>query len=373
MEVRAPGERRSMEGMRIILLAGRLHLNEESVYTLTLGRALVERGHEVHLVAGGGSLEDLLRDDSLAPVRHGFTGSRVRDVFELHRVAGICTPLEADVLHVTTESLDSAGQALAKKLSIPRVVTFHGRDGAVLPNRRAPDAVIVPAQGQRATVVNAARLDRARVRVIPYGLPERPPTTPRPLASDRRPSVGALGPLRRGRGLKHFVGAMAKVAETSNAIFPIIGSGPYHRFLRRHAEPLGARCIITDLCVEPSIAFSSLDVIVFPCVEEEFGCLALVAMSLGRPVVASAVGHAFDLLEDGVTGYLVPPRDEDALAERVLHLLEHPEESAAMGDRARERARELHPLDAMVSGTLETYRSVAEHGRATSPSPASSV
>ena len=76
----------------------------------------------------------------------------------------------------------------------------------------------------------------------------------------------------------------------------------------------------------------------------------------GRPVVASAVGGLLDLVEDGVTGLLVPPGDVAALRAALERLLGDPELRARLGAAARERARERLGLDAATAATLDAYR-----------------
>lgn len=350
--------------MKVVMLAGSLELSDAIVYTLSLGRGLIGRGHDVRLIAADGPLSDLLDTDPLRRLPHALRGSRWRDVFEAHRLDAALDGFAPDVVHVTDESLDVAGAHLATRWHVPRVLTHHGRSASLAAWRRA-DVVIVPAQGQRATVVNDGGVPAERVTVVPYGLPDVPEPPVSPLATGHRPSIGAVGPLRRGRGLKPFVHAMRRVSDARpDALFPVLGSGPYHPFVLRHAESLGLadRIIVAESCIEPRVALAALDVVVLPSVEEEFGCLAVLAMALGRPVVASAVGQAFDLIEDGVTGLLVPPGDENALANQVIDLLSNPDRARELGAAARVATRDGHPLDAMIDGTLAVFESL--HSRA---------
>ena len=360
-----------MQRMKVVLLAGALELSDAIVYTLSLGRGLIGRGHEVRLIAADGPLTGLLDTDPLTHVAHALTSSRWRDVFERQRLREALADFNPEILHVVDESLDGAGAHLARRWQVPHAVTHHGRVAAPESWRRA-DVVIVPAQGQRATVVNQGKVAAERVRVVPYGLPDTPEPPLAPLADDHRPSIGTVGPLPRGRGLKQFAHAMCQVGKARpDALFPVIGSGPYHPFLIRHAEGLGIgdRLIVAESCIEPKAALGSLDIVVLPSVEEEFGYLAALAMALGRPIVASAVGQAFDLIEDGVTGILVPPGDERALSDAVLGLLHEPERARALGIAARTATRAGHSLEAMVSGTLDAYESLLA-GVATTDVPA---
>ncbi len=83
----------------------------------------------------------------------------------------------------------------------------------------------------------------------------------------------------------------------------------------------------------------ALDVLVVPSHQEPFGTVLAEAMNAGTPVVATRVGGLSEVVDDGVTGRLVPPRDPGALAEAVLEVLAHRE---TMGAAGRERARRWH-------------------------------
>jgi glycosyltransferase involved in cell wall biosynthesis len=89
-------------------------------------------------------------------------------------------------------------------------------------------------------------------------------------------------------------------------------------------------------------------------------CTPLVdAMAAGKAAVATAVGGIPEVLLDDVTGYLVPPRDPVALAERLVQLLKDTTLRQRMGLAAYERARDCFTVEKMVAATAAVYRSLA--------------
>jgi glycosyltransferase involved in cell wall biosynthesis len=102
--------------------------------------------------------------------------------------------------------------------------------------------------------------------------------------------------------------------------------------------------------------FERATVVVAPCEREGFGLAAAEAMSFGRPVVAASGGALLELVADGETGLLVPPRDAPALREAVQRLLADPELRARLGRAAHARARERFGWDAVIERTLAVYR-----------------
>jgi glycosyltransferase involved in cell wall biosynthesis len=112
----------------------------------------------------------------------------------------------------------------------------------------------------------------------------------------------------------------------------------------------------------------SLDVVVCAPWYEPFGITALEAMSCEVPVIAAAVGGLIDSVVDGTTGLHVPPRDPAAIARAIEQLVDHPEESAALGRAGRRRVRSLYSWDRVAAETARIYtdalrRSVAAAGR----------
>ena len=99
-------------------------------------------------------------------------------------------------------------------------------------------------------------------------------------------------------------------------------------------------------------------VFVMPSYYETFGISVIEAMAFGLPVVAANVGGLPEVVEDGVTGILVPPKDSEALAEALVRLLRDPDLCARMGRAGRERVRSEFTVDRIVSQTLDVYQSV---------------
>ena len=86
--------------------------------------------------------------------------------------------------------------------------------------------------------------------------------------------------------------------------------------------------------------YSAADVLIMPSHYESFGMVALEAMACGTPVVASQVGGLAFLVQDGVTGYVVPDDNPELLAERLTRLLRDPQLRARLGFQAAEYARQ---------------------------------
>ena len=94
-------------------------------------------------------------------------------------------------------------------------------------------------------------------------------------------------------------------------------------------------------------------------VTEGLGTSLLDAMAAGKPIVATRTGGIPEVVVDGETGILVPPRDHDALADAMVRLLNDADLRRGMGEAGRARARALFSTERMVQNTLNVYQRIA--------------
>jgi glycosyltransferase involved in cell wall biosynthesis len=102
------------------------------------------------------------------------------------------------------------------------------------------------------------------------------------------------------------------------------------------------------------------DMLVLPSLNEGMGRVLVEAMAASKPVVASRVGGIPDLVQDGQTGYLVPPADEKALADAILKLLNDREQAELMGQRGKQRCRQFS-LEAMIAKLDNLYSGLTQN------------
>lgn len=115
---------------------------------------------------------------------------------------------------------------------------------------------------------------------------------------------------------------------------------------------LGQRLDVLDL-------LAAGDLLALSSHEEGFSNVILEAMAAGLPVVATDVGGNREAVMNGVTGWLVPPKDPDAMADKILDLLSDQERAAACGRRGQDRVKEAFTIDRMVEAHMRLYRPVS--------------
>jgi D-inositol-3-phosphate glycosyltransferase len=113
--------------------------------------------------------------------------------------------------------------------------------------------------------------------------------------------------------------------------------------------------------------YSAADIFVTTPWYEPFGITPLEAMACGVPVVGSAVGGIKMTVADGETGFLVPPRDPEALADRLAMLILHPQLRKTLGTNGRRRVQRLFTWDRVGAAIEHLYREVIESKAATWP------
>ena len=184
----------------------------------------------------------------------------------------------------------------------------------------------------------------------------------------REPVILYAGVLIPRKGIHHLIRAFARVVqEFPEARLEIVGrdeNPEYAEELRREVARLGLNGRVSFVGevsqVELANKMRRFCIFVLPSLSEGLGRVVVEAMATGTPVVGSRVGGIPEMVQDGLTGFLVPPGDEEALAERLRWVLKHPQEAEAMGRRAREFARSFFSSEAYLAGYKRLFEMAEE-------------
>jgi len=227
---------------------------------------------------------------------------------------------------------------------------------------RAVDRVIAISAGVRSALVGAG-VDPARIRLVPSGV-DPDAFTPDPAAraalrrewalADDDVAVILVGVLEARKGHATLLEAAARLRDT-RLRWIFCGTGSLEAALRADATARGIAVRFTGFRPDVARCLAAADVTVLPSLHEGLGVAALEAMAAARPVVASRVGGLAEVLVDGETGSLVPPRDADALAAALRPLAVAPDLRARMGAAGAARVRARYSAAAMAEGTLACY------------------
>jgi glycosyltransferase involved in cell wall biosynthesis len=168
-----------------------------------------------------------------------------------------------------------------------------------------------------------------------------------------------VGWLIREKGVFDLIEA-ARILRDRGSNFVLKLVGPFHGHepaVRAQISAAGLGKVIEALGAISSregiiTLYQRADVFVLPSWAEGLPVAVLEAMASGLPVVASRVGGVPDLVEDGVSGFLIPPRDPSALAVALERLIVDPDSRSRMGRAARAKVESSFSNDAFIRGVL---------------------
>ena len=180
------------------------------------------------------------------------------------------------------------------------------------------------------------------------------------------PVVGNIGALVEQKAQHTLIDAAALVVkQVPDVRFVILGEGELHGALEeqiRHLH-LERHVFLAGFRPDAIELMKDFDLFALSSIYEGL-CTSLVdAMAAGKPAVATAVGGVPEVVADGETGYLVPPRDARAMAAQIVRLLKDPVLRRRMGEAGFVRARRLFTVERMVQGTAAVYARLAGTGR----------
>jgi len=228
------------------------------------------------------------------------------------------------------------------------------RDGLIAQDRISPDKVCVIYNG-----VDLARLQRARAN--------REKFFPESAGKKLIVLVGNMISDVKGH-LTLISAAPAIVKAFPHTQFVFVGDGQRRAAFEQAVEACGLNANFLFLGRRNDVPeiLASCDIAVLPSLAEGLPNAVLEYLAAGLPVVASALGGNLEVIEDGVTGFLVPPEDAGALAGALLRLLEDEELARLLGKAGREHVSSRFSFDRLVEETENLYLrqlQASGHGR----------
>lgn len=279
-----------------------------------------------------------------------------------------------DVLLTFPLNADIIGRLAAAATRVPVVAAWkHGCEHTrEHPLDRWSERLLAPvtdyclgvATAQVPFLVDGLGVPRRKIRVVPNGIdlsrfaPRRDGELDSALARELgvgpgEPVVGIVARFRPEKDHATFLRAARIVADRRpDARFLLVGDGPRFAAVERLAAELGlaGQVRFTGKRSDVPRVLGLLDVSVLSSANDCFPYAVLESMAMALPVVSTAVGAVPDVVEDGVTGHVVPPRDPAALARQVLALLEDPASARAMGLEGRHRVERRFTSERSVRG-----------------------
>ena len=338
----------------------------------------MDAGIETHIVPLQAGVVDTRKDQinlkSLAKV-----GRLLAMATFVRRLRNLIREIDPYVVHTNSLKSDVLGGFAARWAGVPLV--WHLRDRIAddyLPrrvagafrflSRRLPDFVVAVSKGSLMTLLPGGATEiPPNMRVVYDGTPDLRPLPSSHDASspvDHAPLVGIVGRISRWKGQHIFIRAAERVLRRfPHARFQIVGSAMFDQ----DAYEDEIRRLAADLDVADKIEFTgfrndvkkvigNLDVLVHASITgEPFGLVVMEGMAQGKPIVCTNGGGMPEVIEDGVTGLLVPMGDDAALATAIETFLADPVLARRYGRRGWERVRDHFTIDRVTDGVQAVY------------------
>lgn len=365
--------------MKILQLSSARTFGGGERHFVDLSNALAERGHDVYAALSPDSplREKLSRlpDARIItpPLRNAL------DLASATRLARFIREQKIEIVHAhLARDYPLAAYAARRARGVPFILTRHvpfAMSGLHKFTLAKVARVIAVSEGVAQGLSEQRIFRDDKIRVIPNGIAiagldrslkdfDRDAFR-RALPVSAPLLVGTVGELSSVKGQEEFVRAAALIIKRenfTNAQFLIIGDDKFEgaktrtlleqliaeHGLQEHVLLLGHVSELTPL-------LASLDLYVSASRAEAFGLAMLEALMCGVATVATATDGARELIDDGVTGKLVPLGLIDPLAHTILNLLRNKDERARIGERAREESRARFSLERMIDATEKVY------------------
>jgi glycosyltransferase involved in cell wall biosynthesis len=377
-------------------------ISNQQSHGLQMNVALVSHDFEEYCVRLANGLADmanvrLLLPSGLARARLAALDSRVSvQLFDKPRLRQPVRQLRAgwdlvrrikafhpDVVHFQQGHLWFNG-FLPLLRRFPLIVTVHDprHHPGDTTSKKTPQAVmdfgyrrasqlIVHAEPLKQVVIDACRIRPELVHVVPHvSLCDLPDTE---LSHDDPPTILFFGRIWEYKGLEYLIRAEPLItAKVPEARIVIAGEGEdfgHYRLLMDHPEHF----VVYNKYIQDqqrSELFRRASLVVLPYVEASQSGVIPLAYSFMKPVVATTVGGLPEIVDHGRTGYLVPPRDERALADAIVRLLRDKPLRMRMGLNGRRKLDAECAPSVVARQTLAVYRRAIDDARSLAPAAA---
>jgi len=290
------------------------------------------------------------------------------------KLSKLITKNRIDIVH--SHSIHSLIDISICRFIAPRAKYVHTFHYGNYPNReekykkientlwRFPHGLVAVGEVQKNQIQKTYNIPSERLITIRNGIEviqEKPDAT---ILRDKKffdkKIIGTITTLIEQKGITYLIDVAKKMREKrSDFVFLIVGDGHLREELEQKVNTLGLRnyVIFTGWMENASSrAIPLIDIFFQPSLWEAMSMVILEAMSIGKPIVATNVGENSYVVKEGETGYLVEPKDINAMSNALCRLLDSEYLRINFGDAARRRVKENYTATNMAKNHISLYR-----------------
>lgn len=355
-----------MSDVRVLIAIPCLLLGGTEYQTLTLAKALLENGYAVRLVCYFehdpkmveyfhtlGVEVTLLSPQGIRP-----PSLLAKTVFLFKGFSHLLSTYKPTIVHVQYMAPGSLAISLFKLLGAKIVLTTAHVPGHIYRHTFVPrfiarwmsELFLCVSQsseqaffGKDSHLYSPELYVQGRKHFTLYNCTDLPDLLPHKV-SDAPFTLGVVARLSHEKGLDILLEAMPLILQTHPTIrLLIVGEGEQRKSLEQLANTLSIDHALTWAGLQPKESlpswYAQMDIVIVPSRFEGFGLSAIEAMSYALPVVASAVDGLKEVVDDHVTGLLVPPQNPLALSRAIITLMNNPQQQKQLGEAGRMRVK----------------------------------
>ena len=360
----------------VLIVSDALNIGGTELCSMALTQALLKRGHSVKLVTVPGLLKDEFEKRGL-PLSFARVNGRtpmgvMRGAADLQ---ALVDTYGVDIIHSQTVVPAIMGFVAKRGASRKAKVIWNDHE---IKHRSYPvvarlfnylvDFVITNSNYERNKLIRNG-LKPGKVATVHNGMylsDEELGANPIEVRREMNlsfdwPLIVHVGRHTARKGHRFMLAAMPTIIEgLPNAHLIVVGDGPLRESLEATSRDLGVASNVHFVGTRRDVGrfYAAADVVVLPSLWESFGNISMEAMAFAKPVVASRVGGIPEVVADGETGLLVPPKDPGAIAAAILQLLRDPALRQRMGEAGRARMKEHFTMDRVAREVETVYARV---------------
>lgn len=300
------------------------------------------------------------------------------DPFTLFDFVKLIRAERIDIIHLHQYGSSNFGRIAGKITGVPNILHTHGPALNYPPYQWIADRLlakhthftIAVSEATKEDCIKKRAVNPKRILVLPNGIPiedfESLPLEKRialkhhwdiPLDSQ---VVGTVTRFHKEKGNDYLLMAAAEVLQViPNACFLFVGDGPLLERSKKLTQRLGIErnVIFTGFQNDVANILTLIDIMVIASTAEGYPQVLMEAMAVGRAIIATRVGGINEILINGATGLLVPPRDSHLLSRKIIYLLNNEQERINMGAAAKNESKK-HSISAHIKKLEWIYKKV---------------
>ena len=361
--------------MKICFLA-----DAASIHTKKWATHFASKGHEVHIIS--------FRDVQIAGVQVHYINSygtisispissfisKIGYLFWVGKIRRLIKKIRPDILHAHWAT--SYGLLGALSGYHPFILSTWGNDIIISPQKYWIMQKLVEYSLEKADLVTATSKmlgdatgkfvhDGKTVHTIPFGVDTDLFTPSKDNPPEGEICIGIVKALEDSYGIEYLIRAFKIVVDKgydSNLL--IVGDGSLRKNLEKLTKTLNLSSSVKFIGKVDNYKvieyLQKMDIFVIPSIRESFGVAAVEASACSIPVIATNIGGLPEVVIDGTTGFLVPPRDENAIADRIIRLIDDSELRVQMGSEGREYIKSNYDIQLCGSLMKSKYEEILQ-------------